>query len=136
MKQTFLQTCQFLTQLKHFDKELDAFSDHLTEFPVTFPPSYPFEEKISHASSYMQTRCPAWCDRVLLSHTARKLISDDETVEYGLMGRNTCMGDHKVSVWVFVCPGCYFWQCFSLSCLSLLWFMQPVFLDFHILVAE
>lgn len=78
---------------------MDAFTEHLTEFPVTFPPSYPFEEKITQAASYMQTRCPAWCDRVLLSHTARKLISDDDNdVEYGLMGRNICMGDHKVSV--------------------------------------
>lgn len=46
----------------------------------------------------MQTRCPAWCDRVLLSHTAKQLIVEDENVEYGLMGQTTCMGDHKVSV--------------------------------------
>lgn len=83
-----------LFQLKSFDKELEAFERTLTEFPVTFPPSYPFEEKISQASSYMQTRCPAWCDRVLLNLSAKELVSGD--VEYNLMGRNTCMGDHKV----------------------------------------
>lgn len=44
----------------------------------------------------MQTRCPAWCDRVLLNHTAKQLVCDDEQVEYGLMGMDTCMGDHKV----------------------------------------
>lgn len=83
-------------QLRFFDKEPEAFADHLAEFPVTFPPSYPFEEKLSQATSYMQTRCPGWCDRVLFSHTAKKLITEDETVEYDLMGRSICMGDHKV----------------------------------------
>ncbi|RZC33633.1 type I inositol 1,4,5-trisphosphate 5-phosphatase [Asbolus verrucosus] len=83
------------TWLKSFDKELEAFEKYLTEYPITFPPSYPFEEKISHARSYMQTRCPAWCDRVLLSHTAKQLVKEDERVEYGLMGLDTCMGDHK-----------------------------------------
>lgn len=83
-------------QLKPFDKELEAFEDTLTEFPVSFPPSYPFEEKLSEATSYMQTRCPAWCDRVLLSKTAKKLISETDKVEYNLLGFDTCMGDHKV----------------------------------------
>ncbi|XP_015839278.1 inositol polyphosphate-5-phosphatase A isoform X3 [Tribolium castaneum] len=95
------------TWLKTFDKELEAFEKYLTEYPITFPPSYPFEENVSHARSYMQTRCPAWCDRVLLSHTAKQLVDEDEKVEYGLMGLDTCMGDHK-----------------------------PVFLDLHILVNE
>ncbi|CAH1115157.1 unnamed protein product [Psylliodes chrysocephalus] len=82
--------------LKSFDKELEAFEDTLTEYPVTFPPSYPFEEKISHATSYMQTRCPAWCDRVLLSKQAKQLVDEEsEEVKYGLMGVDTCMGDHK-----------------------------------------
>ncbi|EFA09776.1 inositol polyphosphate-5-phosphatase A isoform X1 [Tribolium castaneum] len=83
------------TWLKTFDKELEAFEKYLTEYPITFPPSYPFEENVSHARSYMQTRCPAWCDRVLLSHTAKQLVDEDEKVEYGLMGLDTCMGDHK-----------------------------------------
>ncbi|KAI4462124.1 trisphosphate 5-phosphatase [Holotrichia oblita] len=83
------------TWLKSFDKELEAFERTLTEFPVSFPPSYPFEEKISQAASYMQTRCPAWCDRVLLNISAKELVSGDGNIEYNLMGRNTCMGDHK-----------------------------------------
>nr|CAH7722026.1 unnamed protein product [Callosobruchus chinensis] len=81
--------------LKMFDKELEAFEDTLTEFPVSFPPSYPFEEKISRPTSYMQTRCPAWCDRVLISNNAKQLVDDTKEVEYNLMGINTCMGDHK-----------------------------------------
>ncbi|XP_056637779.1 inositol polyphosphate-5-phosphatase A isoform X2 [Diorhabda sublineata] len=81
--------------LKSFDKECEAFEDTLWEFPVKFPPSYPFEEKISHGTIYMQTRCPAWCDRVLLSKSAKKLIKNDTDTKYGLMGIKTCMGDHK-----------------------------------------
>lgn len=81
--------------LKPYDKEVDAFKETLLEFPITFAPSYPFEEAMSKASSYMQTRCPAWCDRVLLSHTAKKLIDETDHIEYDLMGQNTCMGDHK-----------------------------------------
>ncbi|XP_071050398.1 uncharacterized protein [Onthophagus taurus] len=83
------------TWLKSFDKELEAFEESLTEFPVTFPPSYPFEETISEATKYMQTRCPAWCDRVLLSTTARQLVNVENGVEYNLMGKDICMGDHK-----------------------------------------
>lgn len=86
-----------MLKLKPFDKELEAFDKYLTEYPINFPPSYPFKENISHATSYMQTRCPAWCDRVLLSHTAKKLIENDDKVEYGLIGFETCMGDHKVN---------------------------------------
>lgn len=86
----------FCFQLKIFDKELEAFSDTLCEYPVTFPPSYPFEENTSSATSYMQTRCPAWCDRVIFSKNVKKLVEDDKPIEYGLMGINACMGDHKV----------------------------------------
>ena len=28
---------------------------------------YPFSEDTSNSSTYMHTRCPSWCDRVLLS---------------------------------------------------------------------
>lgn len=119
----------FSVQLKSFDKELEAFDKYLTEYPITFPPSYPFEEKLTEARSYMQTRCPAWCDRVLLSHTAKKLVKDDEKIEYGIIGLDTCMGDHKVSV--------FFVQLFANFCYFFVFIiMQPVFLDFHISVTE
>ncbi|CAG9862365.1 unnamed protein product [Phyllotreta striolata] len=81
--------------LKSFDKELEAFEDTLTEYPVNFPPSYPFEENIARATTYMQTRCPAWCDRVLLSKNAKQLVVESAGVDYGLMGVEMCMGDHK-----------------------------------------
>ncbi|KAF4530600.1 hypothetical protein B566_EDAN006806 [Ephemera danica] len=75
-----------------------SFTSRLFEFDIRFPPSYPFEEDESGARCYMMTRCPAWCDRVVLSHTARELVSqnqDGRPVEYGVIGPNSCMGDHK-----------------------------------------
>ncbi|ERL91046.1 hypothetical protein D910_08388 [Dendroctonus ponderosae] len=50
-------------RLKKFDKESEAFANILTEYPITFAPSYPFEETIAKGANYMPTRCPAWCDR-------------------------------------------------------------------------
>ncbi|KAK6622423.1 hypothetical protein RUM44_002234 [Polyplax serrata] len=87
--------------LREFDKELEAFSDQLFEFEILFPPSYPFEENSSGDRSYMKTRCPAWCDRVIMSHSAIPLVKDSSepgSVVYSIMGRNTCMGDHKLFV--------------------------------------
>ncbi|KAF5273923.1 hypothetical protein FQA39_LY01038 [Lamprigera yunnana] len=89
----FLQNTD--TWLKKFDKELEAFENYITEFEVKFPPSYPFEENISEGTRYMLTRCPSWCDRVLLSHAAKKLVIEEGPVEYGVIGSCTCMGDHK-----------------------------------------
>ncbi|KAF6208756.1 hypothetical protein GE061_014495 [Apolygus lucorum] len=90
----------FLDQLwlKEFDKEMDDFCTNLFEFPIHFPPSYPFIEDSSNENSdYMETRCPAWCDRVLLSQSARPLVHGDGecSIEYGLIGKSSCMGDHK-----------------------------------------
>lgn len=82
--------------MKGFDKELEAFSDTLSEYPVSFPPSYPFEENTSNSTTYMQTRCPAWCDRVVFSKNVKKLVNETKPIDYGLMGINACMGDHKV----------------------------------------
>ncbi|XP_059490684.1 inositol polyphosphate-5-phosphatase A isoform X1 [Neocloeon triangulifer] len=93
--------------LRVFDKELEPFNKDLFEFNISFPPSYPFEEDERGARCYMQTRCPAWCDRVLMSHSARQLIQEPsesgKALEYYLMGQNTCMGDHKpvyLKMWV------------------------------------
>ncbi|UYV60386.1 INPP5A, partial [Cordylochernes scorpioides] len=61
-------------KLREFDKELQAFQDQLFEFEVSFPPSYPYEEVEDRENTYMKTRCPAWCDRILLSKSARALV--------------------------------------------------------------
>lgn len=63
-------------QLREYDKELENFEGRLFEFPINFVPSYPFQEDINEPVNYMQTRVPAWCDRVLLSPTAKTLVQD------------------------------------------------------------
>ncbi|KAK3921283.1 Inositol polyphosphate-5-phosphatase A [Frankliniella fusca] len=84
--------------LREFDRELESFDDQLFEFNIDFPPSYPYVEDSEKGELYMQTRCPSWCDRVFLSSSARTLVdntAEDSPLEYGLIGLNACMGDHK-----------------------------------------
>lgn len=78
--------------------EVSDLRDRLTEFPLAFPPTYPFAEDPEAGSSYMGTRCPAWCDRVLMSLEARALIHDEDDnsiINYDVIGKDVCMGDHK-----------------------------------------
>uniref|UniRef100_A0A8C7RIG2 inositol-polyphosphate 5-phosphatase n=1 Tax=Oncorhynchus mykiss TaxID=8022 RepID=A0A8C7RIG2_ONCMY len=60
---------------------------------------YPYSEDSSQGKQYMDTRCPAWCDRVLMSATAKDLVLKPENEEkylvYDNIGPNVCMGDHK-----------------------------------------
>ncbi|KAI8478993.1 Type I inositol 1,4,5-trisphosphate 5-phosphatase, partial [Branchiostoma belcheri] len=86
--------------LHQFDKEPKRFADRLQELDITFPPSYPFSEDVREGRQYMKTRCPAWCDRILLSQSARDLIQrgDEYSPVYHVMGSNVCMGDHKKTV--------------------------------------
>ncbi|XP_076010370.1 inositol polyphosphate-5-phosphatase A [Genypterus blacodes] len=85
--------------LLKYDKEVTAFQDVIGEEDILFPPSYPYSEDYTKPTQYMNTRCPSWCDRILMSHTAQELIfrSDDgeKSVMYNTMGPNVCMGDHK-----------------------------------------
>lgn len=67
-------------QLKDYDYELKSFEDQLFEFAIHFQPSYPFEENEHEGTKYMKTRCPAWCDRVVLSTGAKLLINEKVTV--------------------------------------------------------
>ncbi|WAR21819.1 I5P1-like protein [Mya arenaria] len=60
--------------LNKYDKELEMYKDRVFEFDFTFPPSYPFSEDVSDGLSYMKTRCPSWCDRILLSHTTAPIL--------------------------------------------------------------
>ncbi|CAB1343457.1 unnamed protein product [Coregonus sp. 'balchen'] len=85
--------------------------------------SYPYSEDSSQGKQYMDTRCPAWCDRVLMSATAKDLVlkaatqafgrrlgkvlergpserqsepeNEDKNLVYDNIGSNVCMGDHK-----------------------------------------
>ncbi|TKS78976.1 Type I inositol 1,4,5-trisphosphate 5-phosphatase [Collichthys lucidus] len=85
--------------LLKYDKEAAAFHDVIREEDITFPPSYPYSEDDTKPTQYMNTRCPAWCDRILMSHTAQEIIQKREdgerNVVYNTMGSNICMGDHK-----------------------------------------
>ncbi|XP_044516241.1 inositol polyphosphate-5-phosphatase A [Gracilinanus agilis] len=62
------------TALLEFDKELSGFKDKLYELDISFPPSYPYSEDSSQGKQYMNTRCPAWCDRILMSPSAKELV--------------------------------------------------------------
>ncbi|KAK9970329.1 hypothetical protein ABG768_026277 [Culter alburnus] len=86
-------------ELLKYDKEIAAFHDVITEEDIRFPPSYPYSEDYTKPTQYMNTRCPAWCDRILMSHNARDIIHQREegesAVVYNTLGSNICMGDHK-----------------------------------------
>ncbi|KAK3886286.1 hypothetical protein Pcinc_009558 [Petrolisthes cinctipes] len=94
--------------VREYDQELAHFGDRLAEYPISFPPSYPFEEGPGgDGGSYMQTRCPSWCDRIVLDKAAKKLVdSSGGKVKYDIIGLTTTMGDHKpVSLCVDVACG-------------------------------
>ncbi|TDG46172.1 hypothetical protein AWZ03_007380 [Drosophila navojoa] len=80
--------------LKEFDKELAPLSEFLVEYPINFIPSYPFEEDPEMPTDYMSTRCPSWCDRILMSPQVKDIIDTDEWT-YDMIGESVCMGDHK-----------------------------------------
>lgn len=85
--------------LLKYDKEVAAFHDIIREEDIKFPPSYPYSEENSKPTQYMNTRCPAWCDRILMSSTAQDFIhrrdDNESSVVYNTVGPNICMGDHK-----------------------------------------
>lgn len=87
------------TSLLEYDKELSVFKDRLTELEISFPPSYPYSEDSSQGKEYMNTRCPAWCDRIVMSPSARDLVlkpeNEEKSIVYDNIGPNVCMGDHK-----------------------------------------
>ncbi|XP_058640065.1 inositol polyphosphate-5-phosphatase A isoform X3 [Onychostoma macrolepis] len=91
-------------KLLKYDKEISAFHDVITEEEIHFPPSYPYSEDYTKPTQYMNTRCPAWCDRILMSHSALDIIHRRQEGEcgvvYNTVGSNICMGDHKP---VFLC---------------------------------
>ncbi|XP_067269341.1 inositol polyphosphate-5-phosphatase A [Pseudorasbora parva] len=86
-------------ELLKYDKEISAFHDVITEEDIRFPPSYPYSEDYTKPTQYMNTRCPAWCDRILMSHSATDIIhrmeEGERGVVYNTLGSNICMGDHK-----------------------------------------
>lgn len=120
----YIYVCNFrITQLLEFDVELDCFKDRLLEHEITFPPSYPFTEDMC-GKTYMKTRCPSWCDRILFSPSAKDLFNDVSIaiiqsialndldaqtdpglIEYQMIGPTVPMGDHKVRSFLCVLTG-------------------------------
>lgn len=99
-------------KLLKFDRETRYFKKWVYEFPITFPPSYPFceESKVTNAC-YVGKRCPSWCDRVLLTHSAKEIIMDSDEAKYEINGLDTCMGDHKpISLYFHVAGNTTFTQ--------------------------
>lgn len=92
-----LFSSQKAMSLQVYDTEPQAIRDKLFEYEVTFPPSYPFSENMEDGTSYMPTRCPGWCDRIMMSHSARNLLYHENisSPEYKMIGTQICMGDHK-----------------------------------------
>ncbi|KAK3565724.1 hypothetical protein QTP86_014185, partial [Hemibagrus guttatus] len=86
-------------ELLGYDRETAAFRDIITEEEILFPPSYPYSEEYTKPTQYMNTRCPSWCDRILMSHSAQDVIyrskDGDSNVVYNVLGQKVCMGDHK-----------------------------------------
>ncbi|XP_017847239.1 inositol polyphosphate-5-phosphatase A isoform X2 [Drosophila busckii] len=80
--------------LKKFDRELEPLIEILSEYPINFIPSYPFEEDPEMPTDYMSTRCPSWCDRILMSPQMKEIISNNGW-KYDMIGESVCMGDHK-----------------------------------------
>jgi len=83
-------------QANKFDFESSSFVDYLFEYEKTFPPSYPYSEQHHEARSYLRARCPAWCDRILLSHSFKDLVDTKaKQPTYDIIGYDVCVGDHK-----------------------------------------
>ncbi|VDN56245.1 unnamed protein product [Dracunculus medinensis] len=71
----------------------------LFELPIHFPPTYPWSEDPTESGSFMKTRAPAWCDRVLMNSDAFQLVNSDNDAKYDSIGKIVCMGDHKVIIY-------------------------------------
>ncbi|XP_064382136.1 inositol polyphosphate-5-phosphatase A-like isoform X2 [Halichondria panicea] len=82
-------------ELLQYDRELKGLSE-LRELPVEFQPSYPFSESEDQGTVYMEKRCPAWCDRILMNESALKLVVESPLgCMYNMMAKTVCVGDHK-----------------------------------------
>uniref|UniRef100_A0A7E4VRS2 inositol-polyphosphate 5-phosphatase n=1 Tax=Panagrellus redivivus TaxID=6233 RepID=A0A7E4VRS2_PANRE len=80
-------------QYRECDTEPNYFD--FKELSIKFPPTYPWSEDPTHANSYMKTRAPAWCDRVLMNEEAHDLVIGSNDPIYDVIGMQACMGDHK-----------------------------------------
>jgi hypothetical protein len=79
-----------------YDIEMALISESLHEPEKKFPPSYPFMEELDQPDAYMESRCPAWCDRIIYNQNVKEFLDNQSaSIEYGMAGQGICMGDHK-----------------------------------------
>ena len=94
-------------ELLQFDKELNwckdgKFAEAAIKFQPTFPTSEDPKEK---AYGYNGTRCPSWCDRVLVDkNLVEELKKSSIKMTYESLGLNTVLGDHKPVFLAFDLP--------------------------------
>lgn len=70
---------------------------------------YPWSEDPTESGSFMKTRAPAWCDRVLMNSDAFQLVNSDNDAKYDSIGKIVCMGDHKVIIY-FLAIDVIYWK--------------------------
>lgn len=85
-----------IAELLQLDTELTWCSDELKELDILFLPSYPHSEDPTTNAVYSNTRCPAWCDRILFdAQTHKELKESFYPTLYNCIGKDVCIGDHK-----------------------------------------
>lgn len=84
---------------RKFDEEVGFLEGMLKELPVTFEPSYAYSESVDQPDTFLEKRCPAWCDRILMNDIALDLVGP--SAHYDMIGRGVCTGDHKPVELVF-----------------------------------
>jgi hypothetical protein len=92
-----LQSPDAWRQFFRFDSEIEGLRPPLLEHEISFAPTYPYEED-PHAGALalLPTRCPAWCDRVLMTEAAWRVVCGSQgPVVYEPLGLDVCVGDHK-----------------------------------------
>ncbi|EGD73887.1 inositol polyphosphate-5-phosphatase [Salpingoeca rosetta] len=84
-----------VVHFRQFDLEGDSPHPTLRELAVNFEPTYPYSEDPDVHNEFLTKRCPAWCDRVLMTEAALELMEPVDEHAYDIIGRDICMGDHK-----------------------------------------
>lgn len=63
--------------------------------------SYPYSEEHHEARSYLRARCPAWCDRILLSHSLKNIVNTEVFIPFlslSLVSFNIFLSDHSTNL--------------------------------------
>ena len=70
--------------------------------------SYPYSEEYDEPHSYLRARCPAWCDRILLSHSFKSFIENE--VRFSVSLSCCCVNDwccrsldQRIISWAAMC---------------------------------